>query len=172
MTDSWFNSELFQRFPQLKAASEEEFAYCSNEEPGPYIVFGILLRPEIDRVAGSDADYFKRLMDFVEETASVDIDGFLLVSIELGEPIGTLKHEDLIRRTAGPNTLKAIVQADDRARMGRLHLDRSPIASLVRRIGPAIGGVIVWAIAGGNKRKQWTGVIVSAIAGKRGKNAD
>jgi len=169
MTYASFNSELFQRFPQLKAASDKEFDYFGDEEPGCYLVFGILLVPEIDDAASFDTDYFRRLMGFVEEAASADPDCFNLVAIQLGEVIGTLKHGELIQSAAGLNTLRAITSAEDRARLGRLHLDRSLLASLGRKIASAIAGVVVWAIAGGKKRKKCAGAIASAIAGKKGK---
>jgi len=134
MTFAQFRSKLFARFPQFKTVSDEMFSYFGDETPGNYPLFEHIVVPEIDKAAGADVEDFSALMAFIELVASGDTDCRDLVAIGLGEVIATLHNGALIRSAAGPNTVKAIAQAERRSKEIALHLDRSPIASLTRKL--------------------------------------
>jgi hypothetical protein len=135
MTHQTFNAECFRAFPHLREVAAEKFDYFGDEEPGSYLIFEGLLVPEIESAASRDPEYLERLMSFVEEVAQPGFGACDdLVVIGLGEVIASSANEAKIRAVAGPNTTIAIQKAERSAEKIRLHRDRSPIASLVRRV--------------------------------------
>jgi hypothetical protein len=129
MNHSSFNEELFRIFPPLRELARTRFEFMGDEAPGSYLVFEDILVPEINKAAGSDEEYFVRLMNFVEQVAKPGIGACDdLVIIGLGERIKSLSHADSIRSAAGPNTMRAIWKGET------TNWYRGPIASLIDKL--------------------------------------
>jgi len=85
---------LLSRVQEIRAQYDEEFAGYADEQPGRYLVFGLVLNPFLFRLLGSREDekteVLRRVFNFFEEMAeSSDIQVVNLLQVEELEPLVT-----------------------------------------------------------------------------------
>ena len=108
MTYETFTSELFERFPKLRAVWRTRFDYLKDEPPLPYVVFGSLLIPKLEEALETgNLGVILPICAFLEDTAeagSKDPRLAELVRIEFGEWLGGAANESLRAPWLGKET--------------------------------------------------------------------
>jgi hypothetical protein len=101
-------TELFARFPDLQVTYCSECEYLLDEPPMPYIVFGVILVPELARaLEAEDLGVMLRICAFLEdvaESARQDEGLRTLMKVEVGEWLGFTENEDVLSPWLGTET--------------------------------------------------------------------
>jgi hypothetical protein len=101
-------TELFVRFPNLEATYRSECEYLLDEPPMPYIVFGDILMPELEKaLEAKDLGVILRICAFLEdmaESARQDSALSTLMKVEVGEWLGFNANEDVLSPWLGTET--------------------------------------------------------------------
>jgi hypothetical protein len=82
-------TDFFKRFPKLQLASDMEFTYMGNEEPGAHLVFGSVLIPALEQaLEAGDLGSILKICAFLEdvaEAAEEDRGLRTLLKVEVGQ---------------------------------------------------------------------------------------
>jgi hypothetical protein len=101
-------TELFVRFTNLEATYRSKCEYLLDEPPMPYIVFGDILIPELEKaLEAKDLGVTLRICAFLEDMAeSSRQDSALrtLMEVEVGEWLGFNANEDALSPWLGTKT--------------------------------------------------------------------
>jgi len=114
---SSLNAELIDRFPQLFGGYAELKAMGDGDEPGPHVLYGDVLVPEIARLLGSEGEEatLVRIFAFLEELATSSDQAIRdVLGASVLEPLnGNRLAREAAKHYMGPSTRQMAKQIEN-----------------------------------------------------------